>query len=117
MVTLFQRTLANHRPLGAALQEVAGLGAHQSAQLCARLGLSSHLPLGQVTPWELAQLQEWVLQEYEVLEELRQSRRRAIQRLQRLGTYRGLRHHRGLPLRGQRTHGNGRTARRLSRVA
>jgi len=91
------------------LTYIYGIGRSTSLKVLAELGLSPDTKVRDLTEEEVAQLRAHIDGSLTVEGDLRRERTQAIKRLQEIGTYRGLRHRRGLPLRGQRTKTNART--------
>lgn len=98
------------------LTYVYGIGKSTAEKIVADAGLNPDTYVKDLTETEVIKLRELV-EEYEVEGDLRRERSQNIKRLNEIGAYRGLRHRRGLPVRGQRTKTNARTRkgpRRLS---
>ena len=93
------------------LTYIFGIGLHTSQLLLERTGISPDTRVRDLTDDEVARLREIIDKEYRVEGDLRREVAMNIKRLIDIGSYRGLRHRRGLPLRGQRTRTNARTRR------
>jgi small subunit ribosomal protein S13 len=91
------------------LTYIYGIGQPTARQVCAALGLSPDTKVRDLTDAEVTQLQRYIDAELEVEGDLRRERQQAIKRLQEIGSYRGVRHRRGLPVHGQRTKTNARS--------
>jgi small subunit ribosomal protein S13 len=92
-----------------ALQYIHGIGAFKAKEIVAKVGIPSERRVSQLTDQEVLQIREMIDRDYMVEGDLRRETAMNIKRLMDLGCYRGLRHRRGLPVRGQRTHTNART--------
>lgn len=92
-----------------ALTGIYGIGLTSSQQLLTKTGINPDTKVSDLTEAEVRRLRELIENEYKVEGVLRQEVQVSIKRLMDLGTYKGLRHRRGLPVRGQRTHTNART--------
>jgi small subunit ribosomal protein S13 len=92
-----------------ALQYIHGIGAKYATDICARVGIPADRRVSQLTDAEVLQIREAIDRDYVVEGDLRREVAMNIKRLMDLGCYRGLRHRKGLPVRGQRTHTNART--------
>jgi len=92
-----------------ALQYIHGIGKAHAKEICAKVGIAEERRVGQLTDAEVLQIRETIDRDYSVEGDLRRETAQNIKRLMDLGCYRGLRHRRGLPVRGQRTHTNART--------
>jgi small subunit ribosomal protein S13 len=101
--------LPNQKRLEIGLTYIYGIGPSTSRQICAALGLSPDEKIRDLTDEEVTKLREYIDGNLTVEGDLRRERTQAIKRLSEIGSYRGLRHRRGLPLRGQRTKTNART--------
>ena len=91
------------------LTYIFGIGQPTAQQICDKLGLSRDTKVRDLTEDEVAKLRDLIDAEYQVEGDLRRERTQAIKRLSEIGAYRGLRHRRNLPARGQRTKTNART--------
>jgi small subunit ribosomal protein S13 len=97
------------KPVRYALQYIYGVGKKHSAEICARAGIEPAKRVNQLTEAEILKIREDIDKNYKVEGDLRREVAINIKRLMDLGCYRGLRHRKGLPVRGQRTHTNART--------
>lgn len=113
MLYVLNTNLNSKKKVFIALKEIYGLGKHTCHQLCDLLGISRERRLKQLSSGQLEQLTQLVNQNYNISGEIKRSTLKNIQRLIKIASYRGFRHTEGLPVRGQRTHGNSRTARKL----
>jgi small subunit ribosomal protein S13 len=91
------------------LTYVYGIGRSTSNELLAKVGVSPDTYVRDLTEEEVVKLRELIDSSLMVEGDLRRERSQAIKRLQEIGCYRGLRHRRGLPVRGQNTKTNART--------
>jgi small subunit ribosomal protein S13 len=91
------------------LQSIYGIGPSQAQSICKKLGIPSERRVNQLTDEEVLKIREAIDHNYKVEGDLRREVAMNIKRLMDLGCYRGLRHRKGLPVRGQRTHTNART--------
>jgi small subunit ribosomal protein S13 len=91
------------------LTYIYGVGRPTSNELLAKLGISPDTYVRDLTDDEIAKLRDIIDTEYMVEGDLRRERSQSIKRLMEIGSYRGLRHRRGLPVRGQNTKTNART--------
>ena len=92
-----------------ALQYIHGIGPHKAQEIMDKVGIPPARRVSQLTDQEVLQIREVIDRDYVVEGDLRREVAMNIKRLMDLGCYRGLRHRRGLPVRGQRTHTNART--------
>jgi len=113
-VRLLDRPLPPSLPLGSLGRYLGGLGPSTLASLLGSLGFSPTLPLGLLPPPRLRLLEE-LLRPRRLGRSVLRFRLARIADKRRSGSYFGIRHGFGLPVRGQRTHSNGRTARRSQR--
>jgi small subunit ribosomal protein S13 len=92
-----------------ALQYIHGIGSKKAEEIVTKVGIPAERRVNDLTDAEVIQIRETIDRDYIVEGDLRRSVSMNIKRLMDLGNYRGLRHRRGLPVRGQRTHTNART--------
>lgn len=92
-----------------ALTYIYGIGRSKAKEICEKVNLTPDRRVNQLTESEVIQIREIVDRQYRVEGDLRREVAMNIKRLMDLGCYRGLRHRRGLPVHGQRTHTNART--------
>jgi small subunit ribosomal protein S13 len=92
-----------------ALQYIHGIGAKFAQEIVDKVGIPAERRVHQLTDAEVLQIREAIDRDYQVEGDLRREVSMNIKRLMDLGCYRGLRHRRSLPVRGQRTHTNART--------
>ncbi len=92
-----------------ALQYIHGIGKRFAQEIVDKVGIPADRRVNQLTDAEVLQIREAIDRDYQVEGDLRRETSMNIKRLMDLGCYRGLRHRRSLPVRGQRTHTNART--------
>ena len=92
-----------------ALQYIHGIGSKNAGEICEKVNIPAERRVSQLTDAEVLQIRETIDRDYMVEGDLRREVSMNIKRLMDLGTWRGLRHRRGLPVRGQRTRTNART--------
>ena len=92
-----------------ALTYVHGIGASSARDICDAVGIDQSRRVNELSDAEVLKMREHIDENYTVEGDLRREKSMNIKRLMDLGCYRGLRHRRGLPVRGQRTHTNART--------
>ncbi len=91
------------------LTYIHGIGRAKAREICEKVGIPAGRRVHQLTDDEVLRIRELIDREYRVEGDLRRQVAMNIKRLMDLGCYRGLRHRKGLPVRGQRTHTNART--------
>ena len=101
--------LPNQKRLEIGLTYIYGIGQSTAQKICKDLELDPDQKIKDLTDDEVAKLRTYIDANVEVEGDLRRERSQAIKRLSEIGCYRGLRHRRGLPARGQRTKTNART--------
>ena len=94
-------------PIG--LTYIHGIGRTTAEKICAASGIDPQRRVHELTDDEVLRIREQIERNYQVEGDLRRTVAMNIKRLMDLGCYRGLRHRKGLPVRGQRTHTNART--------
>ena len=92
-----------------ALRYIYGIGPTNAVEICERVGIAANRRVNQLTEDEIVRIRETIDRDYTVEGDLRREVAMNIKRLMDLGCYKGLRHRKGLPVRGQRTHTNART--------
>ncbi len=92
-----------------ALTYIHGIGRTKAAEICEKVGIPLERRVNDLTEVELTGVRDSIDSDYQVEGDLRREVAMNIKRLMDLGCYRGIRHRRGLPVRGQRTHTNART--------
>lgn len=98
------------------LRYIFGIGISVANQICTHASVSGETKVRELTDDEISRIREYIDRNYIVEGELRRQVRQNIQRLVEINSYRGIRHRRGLPLRGQRTRTNARTKRGVRRT-
>ena len=106
-----------HKRICVALTYVYGIGRATATKILSEAKIDESLRAEKLSEAQVAQLREIIDQNYKVEGDLRRDVQGSIKRLKDLGAYRGLRHIRKLPCRGQRTHTNARTAKGRKRIA
>lgn len=92
-----------------ALTYIFGIGKTSSKQILAKAQVSEDIRMKDLTEDEVTRIRSIISEEYEVEGDMRRDISMSIKRLMDIGSYRGLRHRKGLPVRGQRSHTNART--------
>ncbi|OGK29451.1 30S ribosomal protein S13 [Candidatus Roizmanbacteria bacterium RIFCSPLOWO2_01_FULL_42_14] len=110
MVRISGQNLPDEKNIDFALTQIYGIGWTRSKNILKKAGLSENIKVKDLTEKHVQMLQQGV-SEYKVEGELKEEVNLNIKRLRETGSYRGLRHARGLPTRGQRTRSNARTNR------
>jgi small subunit ribosomal protein S13 len=101
--------LPREKRLEVGLTYIFGIGRSKANQVLAQLGLSPDTKVRDLTDEEVTRLREYIDANLQVEGDLRRERTQAIKRLGEIGSYRGIRHRRNLPVNGQRTKTNART--------
>jgi small subunit ribosomal protein S13 len=102
-------TLPTNKRVLIALTYIHGIGPKFAKDICSQVSIPAERRVNELTDAEVLQIREVIDRDYLVEGDLRREVSMNIKRLMDLGCYRGLRHRRGLPVRGQRTHTNART--------
>ena len=92
-----------------ALRYIYGIGPTNAVEICERVGIAANRRVNQLTEDEIIRIRDTIDRDYTVEGDLRREVAMNIKRLMDLGCYKGLRHRKGLPVHGQRTHTNART--------
>ena len=107
--------LPSNKQVGIALTYIFGIGRTSAKVICARANVPMERRVNELGDDEMLRIREIIDHDYEVEGDLRREVAMNIKRLMDLGCYRGLRHRRGMPVHGQRTHTNARTRKGRSR--
>lgn len=91
------------------LSYIFGIGRTKAREICKTVGIPDERRVNELTDDELMRIRDTIDNDYQIEGDLRRELAMNVKRLMDLGCYRGLRHRRGLPVRGQRTHTNART--------
>ena len=108
MSRLFGVNLPGRKRLEIALQGIYGVGRHTAREVCTAAGLDFGLKAADLTETQLAKIQAVISEKYVIEGDLRRMVSINIKNLKDMNCYRGVRHRRGLPVHGQRTHSNAR---------
>jgi len=108
--------IPNPKRIDISLRYIYGIGATSASQICERSGIAPETKTRDLTDAELSRIRELLEKDFLVEGDLRRDVRQNIQRLIEINCYRGIRHRRGLPVRGQRTKTNARTKRGARRT-
>ncbi len=92
-----------------ALRYIHGIGPAKAEEICVKVGIQADRRVADLTDQEILKIRESIDADHMVEGDLRREVGQNVKRLMDMGNYRGLRHRRGLPVRGQRTHTNART--------
>ena len=109
--------LPRNKRMDIALTYIYGIGRRAASSILAKAEISPDKKSDDIDENEVRRIREVLESEYAVEGDLRREQNMNIKRLMDLGCYRGLRHRRGLPVRGQRTHTNARTRKGPKRMA
>ncbi len=101
--------IPNQKRVAIGLTYIHGVGRTTADNICSRVGIPTTRRVHELTDDEILKIREFIDREYQVEGDLRRTVAMNIKRLMDLGCYRGLRHRKGLPVHGQRTHTNART--------
>jgi small subunit ribosomal protein S13 len=101
--------IPREKRLVVSLTYIYGVGRTQSAQICAAAGIDESTRVRDLTEDEIIRIRSYVDENLKVEGDLKRDVQQDIKRKMEIGCYQGLRHRKGLPVRGQRTHTNART--------
>ena len=109
MARLVGVDLPREKRMEIALTYIYGIGRTRAKETLAATGVDPNMRVSDLTDEELVKLRDWIEANYQIEGDLRREVAADIRRKVEIGCYEGLRHRRGLPVRGQRTHTNART--------
>ncbi|MGH9302031.1 MAG: 30S ribosomal protein S13 [Acidimicrobiales bacterium] len=101
--------IPREKRLEISLTYIFGVGRTRAAQVCAATDIDPNTRVRELTDEEVSRLRNWIDSNLKVEGDLRRDVAQDIKRKMEIGSYQGVRHRRGLPVRGQRTHTNART--------
>ena len=101
--------IPREKKLGTSLTYIYGIGSTAATKVCEATGIDTETRVRDLTDEEVARLRNWIDANLKVEGDLRRDIQQDIKRKMEIGSYQGIRHRRGLPVRGQRTHTNART--------
>ena len=101
--------IPTQKKVSIALTYIFGIGTFRAMEIMSKTGIDSTKKVGELSDQEVLKIREVIDKDFKVEGDLRREVSTNIKRLMDLGCYRGLRHRKGLPVRGQRTHTNART--------
>ncbi len=101
--------IPREKRLEISLTYIFGVGRTTAKKVCAETGMNLDTRVRDLTDEEVARLRNWIDANLKVEGDLRRDIQQDIKRKMEIGSYQGIRHRRGLPVRGQRTHTNART--------
>ena len=116
MITAFNHYFSEDTEITKALMRFSGIGEKMAQQTLDRVGITGHIKIGNLSVSQLTEIKAIIEQNYDIDNERRTLIAQNIKRLSSISSYRGFRHHLGLPCRGQRTHSNARTVRKFKRI-
>ncbi|MCF0103952.1 MAG: 30S ribosomal protein S13 [Eggerthellaceae bacterium] len=109
MARLFGVDLPRDKRIEIALTYIYGIGLTRAKTIISETVVDSDVRVRDLSEEELAKIRDYIHDNYQVEGDLHREVSQNVKRLMEIGCYRGLRHRRGLPVRGQRTHTNART--------
>lgn len=115
MLYIFGVNIPNDKKVYIALTAIYGIGHKRALDICNMIGLNHNYKVNELTDSQISRMSKIIERNYLIESELRKNEDSNIKRLIQIGSYRGIRHVSGLPVRGQRTHTNAQTKRTLSR--
>ena len=109
MARIFGVDLPREKRVEIGLTYIYGIGRTTASKICAETGVDPSTRVKDLSEEEITKIRDYIDGQYLVEGDLRREQSQNIKRLMEIGCYRGLRHRKGLPVRGQRTHTNART--------
>ena len=115
MLFLYGANLPDNKKVPYALINIRGIGLHTAKKICGHLGFGKNFYVYELTDSQISKICQYIEEHLLIEGDLHKDIYLNISRLVNISSYRGLRHAQGLPLRGQRTHTNGRTQKKLAK--
>jgi len=103
--------IPKNKKIGFSLRYIYGIGPYRAEEILKNTGINPNKKAGELSDEEVSRIASFIQSHYKVEGELRREVSQSIRRLIDIGCYRGIRHKKGLPVRGQRTRTNARTKR------
>lgn len=117
MVYIFESELLENKSISISLTQIFGIGNSNSILICKKLGFSNNLKVKNLSKEQLSKLVKTIeTLNINLASDLRKTKLLILKNLISIKSYRGLRKYQGLPVRGQRTHTNGKTAKKRSKI-
>lgn len=116
ILRIFGVSLELKKPVGIALRSLYGIGPTRSLEICSTLKIKRTRRLKDLSEADIQRITQFIEDHYIIETDLKKEIRTNIENLKLIKCYRGLRHSLNLPVRGQRTHTNARTRKKLSRL-
>jgi small subunit ribosomal protein S13 len=116
MLIIFGIKLPQNKKIRYALTSLYGIGLTTASQICDQLSFPTNITINDLTETQKLALSRLIKQNYKIESTLRKEVRKNIEKYVKNESIRGFRHRHGLPVRGQRTHTNAKTQRKLKRV-
>lgn len=113
MVYLFQTIINDNQSIKKGLQKLYGIGPKSSQRIAELLGVSSKTKIDQLSQNQIQEIKSLISKNFKINNVLKRVKSENIRRLIEISSYRGFRHVKALPTRGQRTRDNARTAKKL----
>ena len=114
MANILGAQLPREKRVIVGLTRIYGVGRTTADSICKQLAISDNIRISNLSKRQIARITNLIKQELIVGSDLRKQKSDAVKRLMEMGSYKGVRHRMGLPLRGQRTSTNGKTQKRLA---
>ena len=116
MIYIFETEILNSKPVEYALKKIYGLGSYQTNLICKKLGFIKNLKINKLTNDQIFKLIKTIENiDLKITTELKKSQVFALKKLVEIKCYKGIRRINGLPVRGQRTHTNSKTAKKYKK--
>jgi small subunit ribosomal protein S13 len=117
MIFIYGTDVKPNKKVSIALQSIVGIGSKFSEEICNLAGIGKNIRVSDLSEAQISSMDTIIEKSKKPIgSDLKKEQFNNIARLIRIGCYRGIRHDAGLPLRGQRTHSNGRTQKKLSKL-
>lgn len=112
MVYIFNQYIHPKKTVKKGLTSIYGIGTSSVQKVSSALCFNWNVRMDSLKPTQISLICKYIMSNFQIGSQLRKNKRYNIQRYMKIRTYRGSRHRKGLPLRGQRTHTNAKTARK-----
>jgi small subunit ribosomal protein S13 len=116
MLYIFNKTISNSKSILYSLRVLYGINEYQSKKICKNVGINPQITVNKLKNYQVNRLINYINKNLKIEQVLKQSKKNRLNELLEIKSIRGIRQSAGLPVRGQRTHTNAKTAKKFKKV-
>lgn len=116
MLYIFNKTISNSKSILYSLTTLYGINEYQSKKICKNVGINPQITVNKLKNYQVNRLINYINKNLKIEQVLRQLKKTKLNELLEIKSVRGIRQNIGLPVRGQRTHTNAKTAKKFKKV-